>query len=133
MTQLGYTLSSEEFGPDRLVALAERAEQVGFDFAAIPDHYHPWVDKQGQSPFVWTVLGGIAHATDRIGIATGVTRPTVRLHPAMVAQAAATTAATAPEAAGDTAPAVEPGIEALHGHGDGIAEAGLGLRDKRRA
>jgi G6PDH family F420-dependent oxidoreductase len=96
MTQYGCTLSAEEFGPDRLVALAQRAEEAGFDFAAISDHYHPWTSKQGESPFVWTVLGGIAHATRRIGIATGVTCPTIRIHPAIIAQAAATVASMLP-------------------------------------
>ncbi len=92
MTAFGYTLSSEEFGPRDLVGFAKRAEEVGFDFASISDHYHPWVERQGNSPFVWAVLGGIAQATDRIRVGTGVTCPTTRIHPVIVAQAAATAA-----------------------------------------
>lgn len=93
MPRLGYTLSSEEFGPRELVAAARRAEEAGFDFAMISDHYHPWTHRQGHSPFVWTVLGGIAHATERLRVGTGVTCPIMRIHPAIIAQAAATTAA----------------------------------------
>lgn len=96
MIAVGYKLSSEEFGPGALVDQAIRAEQAGFAFALISDHYHPWVDAQGQSPFVWTVLGGVARATERLEIGTAVTCPTMRLHPAIVAQAAATTAAMMP-------------------------------------
>ena len=90
MASIGYTLSSEEFGPRDLVSFAVRAEQAGFDFASISDHFHPWVDKQGQSPFVWAVLGGIAQATERLRVGTGVTCPTTRIHPVIIAQAAAT-------------------------------------------
>ena len=96
MAQLGFTLSSEEFGPNDLVRFARRAEDAGFDFASISDHFHPWVDRQGNSPFVWAVLGGVAQATERIRIGTGVTCPTTRLHPAIVAQAAATAATMLP-------------------------------------
>ena len=92
MDGLGYSLSSEEHRPADLVAYARRAEECGFGFALISDHFHPWVDRQGQSPFVWTVLGAIAHATERLEVGTGVTCPTVRIHPAIIAQAAATTA-----------------------------------------
>jgi coenzyme F420-dependent glucose-6-phosphate dehydrogenase len=93
---VGYTLSGEEFGPRELVSFARAAEQAGFDFASISDHYHPWVDRQGNSPFAWTVIGGIAAATDRIRLGTGVTCPTTRIHPAVIAQAAATAAAMLP-------------------------------------
>jgi G6PDH family F420-dependent oxidoreductase len=93
MVQLGYKLSSEEFGPRELVAFARRAEAAGFTFALISDHYHPWIDAQGQSPFVWSVLGAIAQATTHLRVGTGVTCPSVRVHPAIIAQAAATTAA----------------------------------------
>jgi coenzyme F420-dependent glucose-6-phosphate dehydrogenase len=93
MPRIGYGLSSEEFGPAELVAQARLAEQVGFDFAMISDHYHPWTHRQGQSPFVWTVLGGIASVTERLRVGTGVTCPIMRTHPAIIAQAAATTAA----------------------------------------
>jgi coenzyme F420-dependent glucose-6-phosphate dehydrogenase len=72
------------------------AEDAGFAFASISDHYHPWVDRQGHSPFVWSVLGGIAQATERIEVMTGVTCPTIRIHPAIIAQAAATIAAMMP-------------------------------------
>ena len=92
MAEIGYTLSSEEFGPRELVRFAERAEQAGFDFASISDHFHPWVDAQGNSPFVWATLGGVAEATERIRVGTGVSCPTMRQHPALVAQAAATVA-----------------------------------------
>jgi coenzyme F420-dependent glucose-6-phosphate dehydrogenase len=92
MVELGYKLSSEEFGPRALVENARAAEEAGFTFALISDHFHPWLDAQGQSPFVWTVLGGIAAVTKRLQVGTGVTCPTVRIHPAIIAQAAATTA-----------------------------------------
>jgi coenzyme F420-dependent glucose-6-phosphate dehydrogenase len=87
---LGYTLSSEEHGPNELVRNARAAEDAGFEFATISDHFHPWNDAQGQSPFVWSVIGGVAQATERIRLGTGVTCPTMRIHPAIVAQAAAT-------------------------------------------
>ncbi|MBF6329944.1 TIGR03557 family F420-dependent LLM class oxidoreductase [Nocardia transvalensis] len=90
--QIGYKLAAEAFGPAELIRQAELAEQAGFDFVEISDHYHPWLDNQGHSPFAWTVLGAIAARTDRIGLATGVTCPTVRYHPAIIAQAAATLA-----------------------------------------
>jgi G6PDH family F420-dependent oxidoreductase len=93
---LGYALSSEEHQPLDLVRNAARAEESGFDFALISDHFHPWIDRQGQSPFVWNVLGGIAEATERITVGTGVTCPILRIHPAIVAQAAATAAAMLP-------------------------------------
>jgi coenzyme F420-dependent glucose-6-phosphate dehydrogenase len=87
---LGYALSCEEHGPNELVRNARAAEEAGFEFAMISDHFHPWVDAQGQSPFVWSVIGGIAGATERLRLGTGVTCPTIRIHPAIVAQAAAT-------------------------------------------
>ena len=96
MTTLGYKLSSEERAAAQLVDDARRAEDAGFEFAMISDHFHPWLDVQGQSPFVWAVLGGIACATERIRVGTGVTCPTVRTHPAIVAQAAATVATMMP-------------------------------------
>jgi coenzyme F420-dependent glucose-6-phosphate dehydrogenase len=88
--ELGYTLSSEEHSPNDLVRNARAAEEAGFEFLSISDHFHPWVDAQGQSPFVWSVIGAVANATDRIRLGTGVTCPTIRIHPAIVAQAAAT-------------------------------------------
>ncbi|MDY7087595.1 MAG: TIGR03557 family F420-dependent LLM class oxidoreductase [Actinomycetota bacterium] len=90
--KLGYKLAAEAFGPKELIRQAVRAEQAGFDFVEISDHYHPWLDVQGHSPFAWNVLSAIATKTDRLGLATGVTCPTVRYHPAIVAQAAATLA-----------------------------------------
>src|SRR3954468_11947469 len=92
MTAFGYTLSSEENGPRDLVAHAVRAEQAGFDFASISDHFHPWIGEQGHSPFVWSTLGAIAASTERIEVGTGVTCPIIRTHPGVVAHAAATTA-----------------------------------------
>ncbi len=91
-TRFGYALSSEEHPSSDLVRHAARAEEVGFEFALISDHYHPWVDAQGFSPFVWSVLGAIANATERLEVGTGVTCPIIRIHPAIMAQAAATTA-----------------------------------------
>jgi G6PDH family F420-dependent oxidoreductase len=96
MIELGYALSSEEHTPNDLVRHARRAEEIGFTFALISDHFHPWVDSQGHSPFVWSVIGAIAHATERLRLGTGVTCPTMRIHPAIIAQAAATAAAMMP-------------------------------------
>lgn len=96
MVKVGYKLSSEERTANDLVRYARMAEESGFSFAMISDHFHPWVDAQGQSPFVWSVIGAIAHTTERIALGTAVTCPTVRLHPAIVAQAAATSAAMMP-------------------------------------
>jgi len=90
--QYGYKLSAEGFGPNELVRQAQQAEASGFDFVEISDHFHPWLDSQGHSPFAWTVLGVIAAKTTELGLATGVTCPTVRYHPAIIAQAAATLA-----------------------------------------
>jgi coenzyme F420-dependent glucose-6-phosphate dehydrogenase len=94
--EIGYALSSEEHAPLDLVRHAHEAEEAGFSFALISDHFHPWIDRQGQSPFVWSVIGGIAVATEKLRLGTGVTCPTIRLHPAIVAQAAATAAAMLP-------------------------------------
>ena len=96
MVELGFALSSEEHRPNELVKQAVRAEEAGFPFALISDHFHPWVDKQGQNPMVWAVLGGIAAQTSRIRIGTGVTCPTIRIHPAIIAQATATIACMMP-------------------------------------
>lgn len=92
MAKLGYASSSEEHRPNDLVEHLVQAEDVGFSFALISDHFHPWVSEQGHSPFVWAVLGGIARATKKIEIGTGVTCPIMRIHPAILAQAAATVA-----------------------------------------
>jgi coenzyme F420-dependent glucose-6-phosphate dehydrogenase len=96
MVQIGYTLSSEEHRPNDLVRQARLAEEAGFTFALISDHFHPWIDAQGQSPFVWAVIGGVATATERLRLGTGVTCPIRRMHPAIVAQAAATAASMMP-------------------------------------
>lgn len=94
--RLGYWLSSEEHPPKRLVEMAVAAEAAGFTTAMISDHFHPWVSEQGHAPFVWSILGAIAHATESLEIGTGVTAPIQRMHPVLVAQAAATTAALMP-------------------------------------
>lgn len=93
---LGYSLSSEEHGPLELLEYARRAERAGFVYASLSDHFHPWIAAQGNSPFAWTVLGGIAATTDALAVGTGVTCPLIRYHPAIVAQAAATVARMAP-------------------------------------
>ncbi len=92
MVEIGYTLSSEEHGPDELVDNAVRAEEAGFDFVSISDHFHPWVSAQGESPFVWSTLGAITRETEEVGIGVGVTCPTTRIHPVNVAHAVATIA-----------------------------------------
>jgi coenzyme F420-dependent glucose-6-phosphate dehydrogenase len=92
----GYALSSEEHRPNDLVRFAQAAEEAGFSFALVSDHFHPWVEAQGHSAFVWSTIGAIAHATDRLVLGTGVTCPIVRIHPAVVAHAAATSAAMMP-------------------------------------
>jgi hypothetical protein len=79
----GLTLSAEEHGPAKLVEIARAAENAGFDFVSISDHYHPWIGEQGHSPFVWSVLGALAAATESIEIGVGVTCPTVRIHTAI--------------------------------------------------
>ncbi|GHJ25510.1 TIGR03557 family F420-dependent LLM class oxidoreductase [Streptomyces albus] len=90
--QIGYKLATEQYGPQELIRQAVAAEAAGFDFVEMSDHYHPWLDDQGHSAFTWSVLGAIAAKTERIGLVTGVTCPSMRYHPAIVAQAAATVA-----------------------------------------
>src|SRR4051812_39238171 len=97
MVEIGYALSAEEHRPGDLVRYAVAAEDAGFPFALVSDHFHPWTDRQGQSPFVWSVIGAIAQATDRLRLGTGVTCPTIRIHPAVIAQAAATSALLMPD------------------------------------
>jgi G6PDH family F420-dependent oxidoreductase len=92
MATIGYFLSSEEHPGSELVKAAVLAERAGFPAAWISDHFHPWLDEQGHSPFVWSVLGGIAESTERLRVTTAVTAPTMRIHPAVLAQATATTA-----------------------------------------
>ncbi|HEX4977094.1 MAG TPA: LLM class flavin-dependent oxidoreductase, partial [Nocardioides sp.] len=89
--KIGYFLSSEEHGPRALVEQAKAAEQAGFDALWISDHFHPWNDQQGESPFVWGVIGALSEATS-LEVTTAVTCPTVRTHPAVIAQATATAA-----------------------------------------
>jgi G6PDH family F420-dependent oxidoreductase len=91
VVHLGYFLSSEEWDGKALVEQARLAEQAGFEALWISDHYHPWNDEQGQSPFVWSVIGALSQVTS-LPITTAVTCPTVRIHPAVIAQAAATSA-----------------------------------------
>ena len=96
MAEFGFALSSEEHPPNDVVRWARRAEETGFAFALISDHFHPWIDEQGHGPFVWSVIGAIAQATERLRLGTGVTCPLIRIHPAIVAHAAATCAAMMP-------------------------------------
>jgi len=99
MTALGYALLTEEHEALPLVHNAVRAEEAGFSFATVSDHFHPWTGtgSQGHSPFVWSVLGAVAQATDAMVLGTGVTCPIMRFHPVLAAQAAATMATLAPE------------------------------------
>jgi G6PDH family F420-dependent oxidoreductase len=90
MTSFGYTLMTEQAGPRELVQHAVQAEEAGFDFEVSSDHYFPWLSAQGHAPYAWSVLGAVAHATQRVGLMTYVTCPTIRYHPAVVAQKAAT-------------------------------------------
>ncbi len=92
MTNFGYTLMTEQSGPRDLVSYAVAAEEVGFDFEVSSDHFSPWLTEQGHAPYAWTVLGAVAQATSRVGLMTYVTCPTLRYHPAVVAQKAATLA-----------------------------------------
>jgi len=89
--RIGYFLSSEEYSPTELVRQARLAEDAGFDALWISDHFHPWNDAQGESGFVWSVIGAVSQVCS-LPITTAVTCPTVRIHPAIIAQAAATSA-----------------------------------------
>ncbi|HEY6537887.1 MAG TPA: TIGR03557 family F420-dependent LLM class oxidoreductase [Candidatus Dormibacteraeota bacterium] len=97
MAKIGYFLSSEEHSAPNLVQFAVAAEEAGFQGLWISDHFHPWNDAQGQSPFVWSTIGALAQATKRMSVTTAVTCPTIRIHPAIIAQAAATCASLLPE------------------------------------
>jgi len=90
MTRFGYTLMTEQSGPKDLVRYAVSAEERGFDFEVCSDHFFPWLTSQGHAPNAWAVLGAVAHATERVGLCSYVTCPTMRYHPAVVAQQAAT-------------------------------------------
>jgi G6PDH family F420-dependent oxidoreductase len=90
MTRFGYTLMTEQSGPKQLVEYAVSAERAGFDFEVCSDHFSPWLSAQGHAPNAWTVLGAVAHATETVELFTYVTCPTMRYHPAVVAQQAAT-------------------------------------------
>ncbi|MAS55554.1 MAG: LLM class F420-dependent oxidoreductase [Pimelobacter sp.] len=90
MTRFGYTLMTEQSGPRELVSYARQAEVAGFDFEVSSDHYSPWLTEQGHAPYAWTVLGAVAQATERVELMTYVTCPTMRYHPAVVAQKSAT-------------------------------------------
>ncbi len=90
--RIGYFLSSEEWGPRELISQAVKAKEAGFDGLWISDHFHPWNDKQGHSPFVWSTVGAISQAAPGMKVTTAVTCPTVRIHPAIIAHAAATAA-----------------------------------------
>ena len=90
--QIGFWISSEEHGPNAMIRAAQQAEAAGFPYVQLSDHFHPWTDRQGQSPFVWSVIAGIAATTKTLTLGTGVTCPIMRIHPAIVAQAVATSA-----------------------------------------
>ncbi|WP_369052949.1 TIGR03557 family F420-dependent LLM class oxidoreductase [Kineococcus terrestris] len=90
--QIGYKLATEAFGPKEIIRQAVAAEEAGYDFVEMSDHFHPWLDVQGHSAFTWNLLSAIAAKTERIGLVTGVTCPSFRYHPAIIAQAAATLA-----------------------------------------
>jgi G6PDH family F420-dependent oxidoreductase len=90
MTQFGYTMMCEQSRPDQLVRDVRQAEEAGFDFSVISDHYQPWLESQGHSGYAWSILGAAAQATERIPLMTYVTCPILRYHPAVVAQKAAT-------------------------------------------
>src|SRR5205814_3990820 len=91
MATYGYFLSCEEFTPAQLIEQARLAERAGFQALWISDHFHPWNDEQGQSPFVWSVIGALSQVCG-LPVTTAVTCPTIRIHPAIIAQAAATSA-----------------------------------------
>lgn len=97
MVKLSYALSSEEFPPEKLVNYTQAAESAGFKFALVSDHFHPWINQQGNSPFVWSVIGAISQVANQLRLGTGVTCPVMRISPAIVAQAAATAAVMMPD------------------------------------
>lgn len=125
MTKIGYFLSCEQFGPKELVDQAKRAENAGFDALWVSDHFHPWNDEQGQSPFVWGVIGALSEATS-LPVSTAVTCPTVRTHPAIIAHASATAAV---QLGGRFVLGVGSG-EALNEHVLGDAWPSVGVRQE---
>ena len=125
--QIGYKLATEAFGPKELIRQAVLAERAGFDFVEMSDHYHPWLEAQGHSPFTWNLLSAIAMKTERIGLVTGVTCPSVRYHPAIIAQAAATLAIISD---GRFTLGVGAG-ERLNEHVVGLGFPGAGVRHER--
>ncbi len=129
MIKFGYKLLCEEHGPKALVQSALQAEDAGFDFAAISDHFFPWLEEQGHSPLCWTVLGALAQATSRLGLMTAVTCPHMRYHPAIIAQATATTALMSDDR---FTLAVGTG-ERLNEHIVGQGWPGMGIRHERLA
>ncbi|MFN0074271.1 MAG: LLM class flavin-dependent oxidoreductase [Chloroflexota bacterium] len=108
----GYKLSTEDQSPAKLIHPAARAEEIGFQFAAISDHYHPRIDQQGRRPLAWVVLGGVPQ---QLRVGTAVTCPTFRYHPAIIAQAAATAACLMPGAVH-----AGPGVWLIVGCGDAV-------------
>jgi G6PDH family F420-dependent oxidoreductase len=94
--EIGYAMISEEHSPQQLLRNAQHAEEAGFKFAMLSDHFHPWISRQGNSPFAWSILGALSQTTKQMRFATGVTCPIMRYHPAIIAQAAATVALMMP-------------------------------------
>lgn len=92
MLRIGYSLICEELPPEDLLSHARQAEECGFQLLSVSDHFHPWISQQGHSPFVWNILGALSQVTESIEVGTAVTCPILRYHPAIVAQAAATSA-----------------------------------------
>jgi len=88
--RLGYTLMTEQSPPRSLVRYAARAEEAGFELEVMSDHYFPWLDAQGHSGYAWSMLGAVTQVTRSVELMTYVTCPTMRYHPAVVAQKAAT-------------------------------------------
>jgi G6PDH family F420-dependent oxidoreductase len=96
MVEIGYKLFTEAHSASKLVNYARLAEDAGFSFLSISDHYHPWISNHGHAGFAWCTIGGISQSTSRVKVSTGVTCPLMRYHPAIVAQAAATAATMMP-------------------------------------
>src|SRR3954451_22866348 len=127
MIKIGYKLMAEENGPAALVRNTVRAEQAGLAFAAISDHFFPWLDEQGHAPFAWSVLGAAAQGTRHIGLMTAVTCPIMRYHPAIVAQGAATLAVLS----GDRFVFGRGAPDRLNEHVVGEGRPGIGERHER--